>query len=279
MQDVVLTGASRGIGRAFALALASPARRLLLLARDAGALDEVAGEVRRRGGDALVLAGDLGSVRTAAELGDRLLEVARPGLALVHNAGLWPSRRTLNAEGLEEAFVVNHLAPLALQRPLVEEGRVRRLFVISAGLLVKGRFDPARSPTGEDFSGVGTYCRTKLCLALASRDVAEAHPELDVAVLHPGVVRTDLGARPGLLGAALRLVKRRWEAPEVCAGRLVQVFERERWSSPGRAAWIVEDEEQPWPPNTEDPDQRRAVRETTAQLLARYLDGEERDRA
>ena len=55
---------------------------------------------------------------------------------------------------------------------------------------------------------VSTDTPMLLCFALAMRDVAAAHPELDVVVLHPGVVRTDLGARTGPLGWLLSLVKR-----------------------------------------------------------------------
>ena len=49
---IVIVGASRGIGRAVALALAAPKRRLVLAARDGAALDQVAVAVRERGAEA-----------------------------------------------------------------------------------------------------------------------------------------------------------------------------------------------------------------------------------
>ena len=82
------------------------------------------------------------------------------------------------------------------------------------------------------------------------RDVARERPEVDVAVVHPGVVKTDLGARRGVLGFVVRLVKRQWESPERCSERLVAFLERPRWSPPGDARWFVLDQradEQPWP--------------------------------
>jgi hypothetical protein len=63
-------------------------------------------------------------------------------------------------------------------------------------------------------------------------------------------------------------MKRRWEAPEVGAVRLARVLARERWSPPGEARWFMEETEQPWPAVAEDGATRRAVRETTARLLA-----------
>lgn len=261
MTDVILTGASRGIGNALALALADrQAGRLHLVARDPVKLDVIAAQVRHR--DCLVrhYVADLSSLESARALGTRLAEAVQPGAILVHNAGIWPSQRELTGDGYERAFATNCLGPLALQKPLLEKGTLARVLVVGAGLMVKGRFDAERTPRGDDFSAFRTYCNTKLALATAMHDIAEAHPEVDVAVIHPGVVRTDLGAREGLLGSVLSLVKRRWEPAELCAARLSRVLERPRWSSAGQARWLFEESEQPWPSEATAAKTRAAVR-------------------
>jgi NAD(P)-dependent dehydrogenase (short-subunit alcohol dehydrogenase family) len=269
MADLILTGASRGIGHALALALAErQGDRLVLVARDRARLEALVTAVEQKQGRAIAVPGDLSTMAGALSLGKRLAELVTPGATLIHNAGLWPSKRELTPEGFETAFTVNHLAPLVMQRPLLEAGHLRRIMVVSAGLIFKGRFDPARTPTGGDFSGIRTYCNTKLCFALAMRDIAARYPEIDVVVLHPGVVRTDLGARSGPIGWLLSLVKRGWEAPEVCAARLSRILARERWSSPGEARWLMEENEQPWPLIAQDEATRSTVRESTARLLA-----------
>lgn len=201
-------------------------------------------------------------------LGWRMVELLDQGATLVHNAGVWPAARALTGEGFEQAFAVNHLAPLALQEPLLQARALRRVMAVSAGLLIKGRFDPERTPVGADFSSFRTYCTTKLCFALGIRDAAAAHPEVDAVVLHPGVVRTELGARGGPLGWLLSLAKRSWETPETCAARLARILGRERWSPPGAARWLVEEQEQPWPAIAEDPALRAEVRAVTERLLA-----------
>lgn len=271
MADLILTGASRGIGRALALALAGQPghnERLLLVARDRARLESLVSEIQGKGGQAVAVPGDLSTLREARALGEQLATLVERDATLVHNAGLWPYKRELTPDGLEAAFVVNHLAPLAMQQPLLDAGLLRRILVVGAGLMIKGRFDAARTPTGEDFSSVRTYCDTKLGFAIAMRDVAAAHPEIDVLVLHPGVVRTDLGARPGPVGWLLSLVKRRWESPETCAARLVRILDRERWSPPGNARWLEKEEEQPWPAVAEDEGTRRAVREVSGLSVA-----------
>ncbi len=268
MIDVVITGASRGIGRALALRLAAPDRRLVLVARDEARLSEVAREVEQRGGKAAVIPGDIGSLDASRALGERLANEVSGGATLIHNAGLWPSRRVVGEGGFEASYVVNFLGPLALQGPLIEKNRLSRIMLVSAGLLVKGRFDSERTPRGDDFSAFRTYATTKLCLASAMRDVAALHPEIDVVILHPGVVRTDLGARGGLLGAVLSLIKRTWESPETCADRLARILDRPRWSTSGSAAWLVEEAQQPWPAVLEDDVTRRSVREAAASGLA-----------
>ena len=268
MVEIILSGASRGIGRALALELGrDPNHHLVLVARDQARLEALATDIERLGGWARAVPADLSSLAAARALGQRLASMVGQGATLIHNAGMWPHHRELTTDGLEQGFAVNHLGPLVMQKPLLEKGVLGRLMVVSAGLIAKGRFDPARTPTGQDFSLVRTYGTTKLCFALATRDVAAAYPALDVVVLHPGAVRTDLVMWPGPMGWMLKMVKKNWESPEDCAARLQRILARERWSSPGEARWLFKERETHWPAIAEDQTTRRAVREATTEIL------------
>ncbi|UJR84447.1 SDR family NAD(P)-dependent oxidoreductase [Sandaracinus amylolyticus] len=269
MKQLVITGASRGIGAALARALAPTGCTLVLVARDERALATTRDDVIARGGRAEIVPGDVGSLEGARRLVAALGERLSPGATLVQNAGIWPASRALGPDGLEQAFVTNHLGPLVVQRALLERALLARVLVVSAGLLIKGRFDAARTPSGDDFSAITTYATTKLCFALATRDDAAAHPSVDFLVLHPGVVRTDLGARSGLVGALLSMVKRTWERPETCAARLARIVAREGWSRAGEASWWVLEEPTPWPALCDDEALRASVRETTTRALER----------
>ncbi|MFB4306624.1 SDR family NAD(P)-dependent oxidoreductase [Actinomadura sp. GTD37] len=195
---VAVTGGNRGVGRAVAAEAARRGHRVVIVARRPDAGEAAAREI-----GAELVVGDLSSVRAVRELAGAL-----PGVdVLVHNAGLWPSRRELNEDGFEQAFFTNHLAPFLLNR-LLEE-RLRRVVQVSAGLYVTGRVDADRTPTGDDFHAVHTYANTKLANLMMVPLFAERWKDagLTIDAVHPGVLRTDLGARTGLFGALLKTIK------------------------------------------------------------------------
>lgn len=243
--DWIVTGASRGIGAALVhdlLARATSLDRFFVLARSVEQLP-----CASTSAEIIPMKLDLADVDDARQIGVELAARVRSGSTLVHNAGIWPSRRVIT-NGLETAFAVNCVGPLAFQQTLLDAGRCARVLVVSAGLLIKGRFDPRRTPTGADFSAIRTYCTTKLAQAAAMREIARQHPKIDFALIHPGVANTELGARRGPIGWLLRLVKTRWEPPEACARRIVEVLAQPRWqATAGEAPWFVESTQQPWP--------------------------------
>lgn len=264
--DWIITGASRGIGAALVRTLltrAAQSDRFFVLARDIELLARLA-DTAPSGPQIIRLKLDLSNISDAHRLGSELASRVSPGAVLVHNAGLWPTRLVV-ANGLEAAFAVNCLGPLVLQAPLLKSRLLARVLVVSAGLIIKGRFDRHKTPIGADFSVFRTYCTTKLAGASAMRDVAKVHPQVDFAVVHPGVVNTDLGARGGVLGWLMSHIKRRWETPEACAARLAKLLAEPRWEqSPGDAPWYFEASEQPWPTVVER--DAAAVREALTDL-------------
>ncbi|MGW7414680.1 SDR family NAD(P)-dependent oxidoreductase [Streptomyces sp. NPDC054863] len=89
---VLVTGASRGIGRAVAVSLARAGGRLALSARTSAALDDTARLLAKEGHDAVRVVGELAEPGAAGRIVDEAAEALGGLDVLVHNAGILPSQ-------------------------------------------------------------------------------------------------------------------------------------------------------------------------------------------
>jgi NAD(P)-dependent dehydrogenase (short-subunit alcohol dehydrogenase family) len=163
---VLITGASRGLGRALALRLAESGASLVLCARDSARLDAVAAEARAAGaGDVLAVSADVGSVRDVA----RLVAVSfdRYGRVdvLVNNASsLGPTPLPFLADApsaaLAEVFEVNVMGAFRLTQAVIGSMLLR-----NRGLVVNISSDAAV----EGYPGWGIYGASKAALDLLTR--------------------------------------------------------------------------------------------------------------
>ena len=111
-KTIVVTGASAGIGRALCLALAPQRPRLVLAARDASRLEEVASECRKLGAEALVVPTDVSVVDDDRRLVERTVEAFGSLDVLVNNAGIGMLARfdeTNDLGAYERLMKVNYL--------------------------------------------------------------------------------------------------------------------------------------------------------------------------
>lgn len=240
--NVVVTGGNRGVGRAVAAEAVRRGHRVMITARRRDEGEAVAREI---GAEAVI--GDLSSARTVRATAEGIAEACPVIDVLVHNAGLWPSRLALNEDGFEQAFFTNHLAPFQLNH-LLEE-RIRRVVQVSAGLYVKGKVDPERTPVGADFHAMKTYANTKLANVLMLPLFAERWQDAGMTIdaVHPGVLRTGLGDRSGPIGLLLKAVKRTWKPVEQGAPPVVSLL-----TSRGSGRYFNELEEVPLTPAAHD---------------------------
>src|SRR5690348_4257550 len=105
---VVVTGANAGIGRALAKRLVEEGHPVVLIGRRKAAGEEVLAELSALPSSkaALVIA-DLATAKGRADAIVGVCREAQTIAALVHNAGLWPTRLELTEEGFERSYVVN----------------------------------------------------------------------------------------------------------------------------------------------------------------------------
>src|SRR2546426_12636387 len=131
-RGVVITGASRGLGAALARELARRGGRLVLVARGARDLDEVAGAIRAAGSEAHAIAADVGVREEAYAIAGAAAALVGDVDLLVHNAstlGAVPLRLLADTacEDLERVLAVNVVGPFrltkALAGPMILRGR------------------------------------------------------------------------------------------------------------------------------------------------------------
>lgn len=188
-KTVLLTGATGGLGRAIALALAERGASLVLSARKADALSELAGELP---GEHRTAPADLGEEGAA----ERLAVEAGQVDGLVANAGLPGTGRveSFSPEELKRALRVNLEAPMMLARelapPMSERGVGHLVFISSLA---------GKSPTPKS----AVYAATKFGLrgfALCLR--ADLAPSgVGASIVAPGFIReagmfADANAKP-----------------------------------------------------------------------------------
>jgi NAD(P)-dependent dehydrogenase (short-subunit alcohol dehydrogenase family) len=131
MPIMILTGATRGIGRAAAIALAGRGVELGVVGRDPARVRATVEDARAAGGGALVHehVADLATMDEVRRLGAELLESYPRIDVLANNAGAMFTSRHVTPDGFEQTFALNHLAPflltsLLLERLAVSGGRV-----------------------------------------------------------------------------------------------------------------------------------------------------------
>jgi 3-oxoacyl-[acyl-carrier protein] reductase len=204
----VVTGASRGIGRAIAEALAKEGMRLVLGARTPGPLEEAA---RALGGETATVAGDVGDESVAS----RLIETAvgRFGRldVVVNNAGIGHHGRLEDMEPAEfdRVYRTNVRGPFLLMKAAIPVMRRQKSGTLVSLASLAGRNPvPMRS----------AYAATKWAMIGLSRSVLQEVRKdgIRVIILEPGSTLTEFGHDPAKMAQAEKLVR-----PEDVAAVLV----------------------------------------------------------
>ena len=205
MTVVVLTGATRGIGRAAATELARQGAELALVGRDGERVEAVAVETAAAGGGAPVHqhVADLALMSDVRRLADELRARFEHIDVLANNAGALFASRKETSEGFEQTFALNHLAPFLLTNLLRDRLDGGRVVGTASDTHKSGRLDLDDLQSERSYAAMRVYGTTKLCNILFTRELARRAPELHANCFHPGVVRTGFGKNDNGLWKAL----------------------------------------------------------------------------
>ena len=186
-QVVVITGASSGIGREAALRFASQGASVVLAARNEEALEEVAGQVRARGGKALVVVTDVSLWEQVAHLASEA--VARFGRidTWVNNAGIsgYATFENLPVADMERIIRVNLLGTMygvKAALPVLKRQGAGTIINVGSGLGV--RSIPLQ----------GTYCTSKAGVKgfteALRMEMRHDHPDIHATLILPAAINT-----------------------------------------------------------------------------------------
>lgn len=199
---VLITGATSGIGRATAVALARRGARLVLACRSEERTRPVLEELRGLSphGDVTFLPLDLGDFDAVKACAEAFLASDRPLHVLINNAGV-AGRRGLTASGFELAFGVNHMGHFLLSRlllPRLQDSSPARVVTVSSESHYQADGIPwelVRRPT-RSLTGMREYAVSKLANVVFAQELARRSADgVTSAALHPGVVASDIWRR------------------------------------------------------------------------------------
>src|SRR5579863_539123 len=188
-RTALVTGASRGIGRACALALAQSGARVALAARDRAKLEELAGEIRGAGQEAYAVALDLASADSIKEaFATAAKEFGRIDI-LVNNAGIAKDGLALRMKKEDwDAVLATNLTGSFLAIQQVLPGMLRERW---------GRIINISSVVGESGNpGQANYAASKAGLIGLTKALAQelASRNITVNAVAPGFIETDMTA-------------------------------------------------------------------------------------
>ena len=212
---VVITGATRGIGRAGAIRLASMGAHLILVGRSSLRLRDIAEICRKSGAEKVkTLVTDLTLRKEVASLAKKLRKAESRVDVLWNNAGGYFTERKLTREGMERTWGMNHLAYFDLTQalfPLLRKSNDPRVICTASEAHRWGRIRWDNLHGEKGWNGWKAYCLTKLAnlLYVAEQGRRLGKSKIRICAVHPGLVNSALGdENGGLSGWAFLWLKR-----------------------------------------------------------------------
>ena len=198
-QLFLITGATDGIGKATALALAGIGATVILHGRDpdktARALEEIQAAT---GSNKLhTVIADFSSLNDVAKLAEQVGSKFGQLNVLINNAGQINDRRLTSQDGFELTLAVNHLAPFLLTQkllPVLQANAPARIVNVASSAMGGGYIDLDDLQSERHFDGWQVYANTKLANVLFSNVLAEQLTGTGVVSnsLCPGLIDTNL---------------------------------------------------------------------------------------
>jgi NADP-dependent 3-hydroxy acid dehydrogenase YdfG len=186
-QRVLITGASRGIGKATALAFAKAGVSSILLGRSIDGLQSTAEEVRTLGAEAIAITVDLYEVDRVKPCLTKVIDQVGTVDILINNAGMAYTRSLADTplDDWQRIIDLNLTSPFQCIQAVLPQMRSRQRGTIINVISIAGR---------QTFPDWGAYCASKFGLMGMTKTLAQEERAYGIRVvaLCPGAVNTPL---------------------------------------------------------------------------------------
>jgi retinol dehydrogenase-13 len=203
---VIITGATSGIGYLTARKYASMGANLLCINRNEKKSEALCLEIKKEFGvNCNYKIADLTNLQDIHRVAAELSKLNTPIDVLIHNAGIYLTKRELTPDGLEKVFAIQYLSSFIINYILMEklksQEKARIIMVNSEGHRFAAwglRLDDLNWEK-RSYSGLKSYGSAKLA-QLLSMIIFEEHfrnTGVSINAMHPGAVKTETGQENG----------------------------------------------------------------------------------
>ncbi len=256
---VVITGATSGIGYHTALKYASQGASLLCINRNEKKSEALQLEIESKFGvkcDYKIA--DLSNLNNILHVSDELLKLEMPIDVLIHNAGIYLTKRELTSDGLEKVFVIQHLSSFMinyiLKEKLKSQEKARIIMVNSEGhrFAAWGLHLDDLNWEKRRYTGFKSYGSAKMAQLLSMITFDEYFRDSGVTInsMHPGAVKTDTGQDNGPVYRWYKknILDKTLKSPEISAEALYYLGVSKELENVSGKFFNLTTEEEPAPP-------------------------------
>jgi retinol dehydrogenase 12 len=209
---ILVTGATRGIGRAAVHKIASTGATMILVGRDKSRVDEIVSEAKEISGCGPVSGEicDLLDQDEIRKLAERFKSQFTQLDVLINNAGAIFTKKIKTAAGFERTWALNHnayfLLTILLKEQLLAAPNARIISTASeAHRPGKMGWDDLQYDKRGNRNGWSSYCQSKLANILFTKELARRTEGKGVTAncIHPGFVNTGFSRNNGFIGRVI----------------------------------------------------------------------------
>ncbi|MES2591314.1 MAG: SDR family oxidoreductase [Bacteroidota bacterium] len=201
-KNVLITGATAGIGLETAKVLAKKGANIYIVARNTDKAKSAVEEIKSQNKNSTVdyFIADLSSQKEVRRLAEEVNAKLQKLDVLINNAGGVFQQKQYSVDNIEMTFATNHLSYFLLTNlllDLLKKSTPARIVNVASDSHYRGKMDINDLGLNANYGGLKAYEQSKLANVLFTLELAERLKDsgITVNVLHPGRVKTDIGLK------------------------------------------------------------------------------------